>query len=97
MATKKKTPKLITAPHKYFSIADGLCLMVGVAPPGKAEPGLLERKWTIITTKGNLTSGQEHAARYFANGEIGAEEITAEQAEEFAARLAGSLKDAIER
>jgi len=94
---KKKTPKLITAPHKYFSIADGLCLMVGVAPPGKAEPGLLERKWTIINAKGSIVSGQEHAARYFLNGEIGCEEISAEEAEELAARLAGSLKEAVER
>lgn len=94
MTTKAK---IQTAPHKYYSIDGDTCLLIGVAPPGRADPDLLARKWTTITAKGELQSGQGLAAAYFANGEIGAEEITAEQADELAARLAGSLKEAVAR
>jgi hypothetical protein len=85
-------------PHKYYSINDDTCLLIGVMPPGIADPdNLLARKWTIITAKGNLRSGHNMAGIYFIKGEVGAEEITAEQAGELAAMLGGSLEAAIAR
>jgi hypothetical protein len=92
-----KKKKIATVPHKYYSIDDETCLLIGVAPPGNPEPTLLERRWTILRKGGSVISGHRMAGRYFINGEVGAEEITAEEADEFAARLAGSLKKAVER
>ena len=68
--------------------------MVGTNPTSDND---LSRRWTIITAKGDLLPGNEYAARYFINGEIGCEEISAEEAGYKAAALGGSLEAAVNR
>jgi hypothetical protein len=86
MAREKK------APPKFYSIDDDACLLIGVAPPGRVDIPRLARKWTTITAKGAIISGQSLAARYFINGEVGALESARRKLKNWPQGLAGRWK-----